>query len=66
MRDIEELQKFYNWWVEETLRCGNQVREGKWTETIAVGSKEFVEATAEWIGIKGKGRRCRGKQWIRT
>jgi hypothetical protein len=30
--------------------------EKVWTETIAVGSKEFVEATAERLGIRGKGR----------
>ncbi len=29
---------------------------GKWTEAIAVGSKEFVEATAERLGILGIGR----------
>ena len=29
---------------------------GKWTEAIAVGSKEFVEATAERLGFRGIGR----------
>lgn len=56
MRDIEELQKTYNQWVDEILRGGTQTRESKWTEAIAVGSKEFVEATAERLGIRGIGR----------
>jgi len=56
MRDIEELQKTYNQWVAEILRGGTQTRESKWTEAIAVGSKEFVEATAERLGIRGIGR----------
>ena len=56
MRDIEELQASYNQWVDEILRGRTQARESKWTETITVGSKEFVEATAERLGIRGKGR----------
>jgi len=38
------------------LRTGRSVVRGKWTEAIAVGSKEFVEATAERLGIRGIGR----------
>jgi len=30
--------------------------KSKWTEAIAVGSKEFVDATAERLGIREKGR----------
>jgi len=30
--------------------------KGKWTEAIAVGSKEFDDATAERLGIREKGR----------
>jgi len=57
MRDIEELQTSYNQRVDEILRGGTQTRESKWTEAIAVGSKEFVEATAERLGIMEIGRR---------
>ena len=32
-------------------------RENKWTESIAVGFKEFVEATKERLGIREKGRK---------
>jgi hypothetical protein len=31
-------------------------RQPKWTESIAVGSKEFVEETQTKLGIKAKGR----------
>jgi len=56
IRDFEELRNSYNHRVDEILRGGNHTRESKWTESIAVGSKEFVEATKERLGIRGKGR----------
>ena len=31
-------------------------RDEKWTESVAVGSEEFVTATKEKIGFKAKGR----------
>jgi len=47
MNDLKGFQNTYNHWVDELLRGGIQTREGKWSEAIAVGSKEFVDATAE-------------------
>ncbi len=44
------------------LRKGRSVVRGKWTEGIAVGSKEFVEATAERLGIMEIGRRISKKK----
>ena len=56
MRDFEELRKIYNHRVDEILRGENHTRESKWTESIAVGSKEFVEATKKRLSNRGKGR----------
>jgi putative transposase len=41
-----------------TLRIGggNNLRDGKWTESVAVGSEAFVTATKETLGDKGEGR----------
>jgi len=33
------------------------MRDSKWTESIAVGSKEFTEKTKEQLGIMAKGRK---------
>ena len=41
----------------EFLRVETQAREGNRTESIAVGSKEFVDATAERLGIRRRGRK---------
>ena len=41
--------------VEEALRSWDVIREGKWTESIAVDSKPFVVGTKEKLGSQGKG-----------
>jgi len=43
----------YNAKSEQTSH--NHVREGRWTESIAVGHEGFVETTREKPGIKAKG-----------
>ena len=48
-----------NWKTLKEYRY--QARESKWSETIAVGSKRFVEATKGQLGIKAKGRRVLGE-----
>ena len=60
MRNFEQLQDSYEHWVDAVLRLENQDRESKWTESVAVGSKKFVETTKERLGIKAKGRRVLG------
>ena len=57
MRDLEELQESRKHWIEEALESKNHSRESKWTESIAVGFKGFVEATKERLGIRAKGRK---------
>ena len=54
---IEALRRSHNEWVEEALARAEQVREGKWTESVAVGSRDFVETIKAKLGIRGKGRR---------
>jgi putative transposase len=43
--------------VEDTLRQGGNAREGKWTQSIAVGSKSFVEGVKDKLGFKAIGRK---------
>jgi len=61
MRDFKELQESYKCWVDEALRSQKRDRESRWTESIAVGSKHFVEATKETLGVKAKGRQVLGE-----
>ncbi len=54
MDDLAAL--LYRGWIEESLGRGNSLRDGKWTESVAVGSEAFVTATKEILGVKGEGR----------
>ncbi len=60
MKDIGELQESCRKRVEENLATRDQSRDSKWTESIAVGSKVFIEATIKRLGIKAKGRKIVG------
>ena len=54
---IDELRSSHKKWVEEILKTKNYVRESKWSQSIAVGSKSFVENIKEKLGIRAKGRK---------
>ena len=42
------------------LAGGEQARESKWTESVAVGSRSFVETIKGKLGIRAKRRRFSG------
>jgi hypothetical protein len=42
------------------LRREINSRDQKWTESVAVGSPQFVKATKEKLGFKAKGREVIG------
>ena len=58
---MPELAAAYSYWVEDALRAGGQLRDGKWSESIAVGSESFVAITKEKLGSKAKGREVIGE-----
>ncbi len=43
--------------VTEALVKGNNPRQADWTESIAVGSRKFVETIKENLGLRAKGRK---------
>ncbi len=47
-------------WVASFLENGDCVHDGKWTQSVAVGTKRFVENTKQTLGklreMLGKGR----------
>ena len=43
--------------VNESLANGNNFRQIQWTESIAVGSKGFIETIKDKLGILAKGRK---------
>ena len=54
---LEAMKEARCQWIEEALVKNEKSRESKWTESIAVGSKGFVERTKEFLGIKVKDRK---------
>jgi putative transposase len=54
---VDDLRNSHKKWVEEILKTQNYVRESKWSQSIAVGSKSFVESIKEKLGIRAKGRK---------
>jgi len=57
VRDLQGVQETCRHAIEQAFGSKNQLRKSKWSGTIAVGSKHFVEATKDRLGIKAKGRR---------
>ena len=57
IRDSDQLSDYHRNWVEEILKNGSNQRDAKWTESIAVGDKDFVIETKAKLGAKAIGRR---------
>ena len=57
IKDSDQLSEYHRHWVEEVLKNGSNQRDSKWTESIAVGDKEFVRVTKAKLGAKAFGRR---------
>ena len=52
-----QLMESHRQWVEEILKNRSNKRDVKWTESIAVGDKEFVLDTKAKLGAKAGGRK---------
>jgi hypothetical protein len=53
-RSTSELANAYRGWVEESMKEGRYSRDGKWTVSIAVGKKEFVEKVRKRLGARAQ------------
>ena len=52
----DEVTKYHKGWVEEHLENGNNKRDDKWTMSIAVGNRSFVESVKLLMGTLAIGR----------
>ena len=57
VESLEQLRNSHIGWVGEILREGNLERESMWTESVAVGSRHFVEMTMQELRGLAKGRK---------
>jgi len=51
-----ELKSSHRGWIEEYLGDGRKGRQGEWTDSIAVGTRAFIEKVKSLRGFKAKGR----------
>jgi len=55
--DYEDLAENYRRWVAESLARSDNQRDGKWTQSIAVGSKSFIEEIKTQLGSRAQSRK---------
>jgi len=54
-----QLRERHRQWIEDAIGRGSNVRQPRWTESIAVGSEGFVEGILQKPGLQAKGRKVR-------
>jgi REP element-mobilizing transposase RayT len=60
LRSPADLQKHHREYVGAYLSRIDRSRESKWSESIAVGSRDFIEKVHRELGVRAKGRRIAG------
>jgi len=56
----DELKATQDKWVESSIEADKRGKENKWTQSIAVGSKMFIEKIKAELGIRGRGKKIFG------
>ena len=55
---LDLLQNSHRAWVQQRIeKESGSVRDSRWTECIAVGSRNFVEGAGQELGIRARGRK---------
>jgi putative transposase len=52
----DKLKSSHRGWVDEYLANKSEGRQDEWTDSIAVGSKPFIEKVKSLLGFKAKRR----------
>ena len=53
----DEIKAAQNKWVESSIEADNRDKENRWTQSIAVGSKTFIEKIKAELGFRARGRK---------
>jgi len=56
----DDLKDAHYKWVAREIQADNRDKEDKWTQSIAVGSKTFVEKIKAFLGFRAIGRKVTG------
>jgi hypothetical protein len=55
--DHDTFSEHYQQWVHDALAEDSRLRQSRWSESVAVGSKAFIEETKQQLGFRAKGRK---------
>jgi putative transposase len=58
-QNYDAFRKAHRKWVEAELEKFGSRRQSHWTQSIAVGSRSFIEAVQEQLSFRARGRRKR-------
>jgi putative transposase len=49
--NYDDLKDAHHKWVDSAMQTDNRDKENKWTQSIAVGSKTFIEKMKEALNL---------------
>ena len=55
--NYDDLKNTHSRWVDSEIQNDSRNKENKWTQSIAVGSKTFIEKMKKALGYRTKGRK---------
>jgi putative transposase len=55
--NYKDLKDAHYKWVDSAIQTDTSDRENKWTQSIAVGSRPFIEKMKAALGFRAKGRK---------
>ena len=58
LKTDESLKQYHKKWIDEALLKNNCERDAIWSQSLAVGSKEFTEKFQKELASKASGRGC--------
>jgi putative transposase len=53
-----QFPEYHYKWIDERIKSSSNKRDGKWTESIAVGDKDFILKTKAKLGANGIGQKA--------
>ena len=56
-KNYDDLKDAHYKWVDSAMQTDNSDKENKWTQSIAVGGKTFIEKMKEALGFRATGRK---------
>ncbi len=53
---VDSLAQYHGEWIDKLLKREQQCREEQWTDSVAVGSIDYIEKVQKQFGVRGKSR----------